>query len=250
MIRGVTFDFWGTLYIDGPVQHPREQLRVRYAADFFLGHGANVSESQLRYAYALVFHEIERFRNERHMGLTAEDIGRRLAEIVNVRLGPEDAERLGELISSAGREMPPQPLPGTRELLAALHGRARLGLICDTGLTLGHDLYAVMEADGLARWFDGFTFSNQTGTTKPEVRQYHHTLLNLDCPPEQAVHVGDTERTDVAGAKAAGMRAILIAAPGTDPATTPAAPTAADATVECLADVLAVLKSWGLPRKA
>ncbi|KKL49598.1 hypothetical protein LCGC14_2313900, partial [marine sediment metagenome] len=116
----------------------------------------------------------------------------------------------------------------------------KLGLICDTGITLGHDLYGIMEADGLAQLFDHFTFSDQTGTTKPELRQFSHTLYRLDCPPESAVHVGDLEATDIAGAKQAGMRAVRIVHPDADPAT------AADATIRDIAEVLPVLRRWGV----
>ena len=147
---------------------------------------------------------------------------------------------LGELLSAAARETPPRPAPGAMEVVQALYGKVKLGLICDTGITLGHDLYGIMEADGLAQLFDHFTFSDQTGTTKPELRQFSHALYRLDCPPESAVHVGDLEATDIAGAKQAGMRAVRIVHPDADPAT------AADATIRDIAEVLPVLRRWGV----
>ena len=239
MIRAVTFDFWNTLYTEGAAQERRRQLRAEYAAGFFLGIGAAVTRRQLGYAFEIVFHDIEHLRNERQVGLRAEDIGRRLARTVAVTLSDPDATRLGELVSSAGREEPPMLLDGAREVLGALRGRVRLGLICDTGFTLGHDLYAVMEADGIAQLFDHFTFSDQTGTTKPMVRQFHHTLHRLGVQPDEAVHVGDLEPTDVAGAAQAGMRSIRIL----DPA---GGETGADAAVGNIAETLDVLRQWGL----
>lgn len=241
MIRAVTFDFWGTLYDPvGPIEGRRGAMRAEYAAGFFLGMGADVKGRRLEYAFEIVARNIEHFLFVRHVGLGAEEIGRRLAEVLALRLEAPEAKRLGELISSATREEPPALIGGAREVLAALHGRARLGLICDTGFTLGHDLYAVMEADGVGRLFDHFTFSNQTGTTKPEARQFYHTLHRLGCTPAEAVHVGDLEPTDIAGAKAVGMRAIRVVRPGDDAATD------ADAAVESLGEVPAVLRGWGL----
>ncbi len=238
MIRAVTFDFWGTLYEEGPAQDQRCRLRVEYAAGFFVGLGASVGARQLEYAFRLLSRDIDHSREASHAGLGAEEIGQRLARIVGVRLDPPEAVRLGELISSATREHPPVPAEGAREVLSALHGRVRLGLICDTGITLGHDLYAVMEADGLAQLFDHFTFSNQTGTTKPERRQFDHTLYRLGCRPAEAVHVGDVEPTDVAGAKAVGMRAIRILHDEVEPTT------AADAAVRSIGQVVSVLRGW------
>ncbi len=240
MIRAVTFDFWGTLYTEGPPAERRRLLRYEYAKDFFIGIGADVSRRQLEYAFEIVYHDVEHFRMVEHAGLSGEDIGQRLGRTVGVRLGAAEALRLGELISSATREAPPVPVGGAREVLQSLRGKVKLGLISDTGFTLGHDLYAVMEADGVAQLLDAFTFSNQTQTTKPEVRQFHHTLHQLRCSPEQGVHVGDLEPTDVAGAKAAGMRAIRMVGAGADPAT------AADAAIEDIAEVPGVLRGWGL----
>ncbi len=241
MIRAVTFDFWGTLYGFGDAPERRREGRRRdYAHSFLTALGAQVTPRQLEYALDLLLHEIDHLRKTSHAALSGEEIGLRLARTVGVRLEGEDAERLGELLSTAGREEPPVPLPGARQALETLRGKVKLGLISDTGFTLGHDLYAVMEADGLAQLMDGFTFSNQTGTTKPELRQFFHTLHRLDVRPDQAVHVGDLESTDVAGAKAAGMRAIRIVREGDDPAT------AADAAVRDVAETPGVLRRWGL----
>lgn len=240
MIRAVTFDFWGTLYEEGPLTERRHQLRGEYARGFLLGKGYQVAEKQLGYAFRVLERYVNWQRESRHAGLDAEEVGQRLAEIVGIRLEGGDAAQLGELISSASREAPPVLLDTAREVLSALHGRAALALICDTGFTLGHDLYAVMEADGVGQLFDAFTFSNQTGTTKPEVRQFHYTLYRLGCRPDEAVHVGDLEATDVAGARQAGMRAIRIVNADADPATE------ADAAVEDLRGVPDVLRGWGL----
>lgn len=239
MIRAVTFDFWNTLYVEGPADQRRRRLRAEYAEGFFLGAGANVATRQLEYAFEILFRDLEHSRLVNHAGLSAEETGRRLGRIVGVVLEAPEAVRLGELISAAGREEPPVPAEGAREVLSALHGRVKLGLICDTGVTLGHDLYAVMEADGLAQLFDHFTFSDQTATTKPEARQFHHTLYRLGCRADEAVHVGDLEPTDIAGAKAVGMRAIRILHDEADPTT------AADAAVSSIGDALEVLRQWG-----
>ena len=240
MIGAVTFDFWGTLYVEGSAVHHRKQLRQDYALGFFMGAGAHVSPSQLKYAFEILFHDVERMRMISHAGVPAEEMGQRLARIVGVELSSQDGRRLGEVMSSAACEAPPVPAPGAVEVLQALHGKVRIGLISDTGITQGRDLFRVMEADGVARLIDHFTFSDETGTTKPEVRQFHYTLHRLGVPPERAVHVGDLEDSDIVGARQAGMRAIRLVRPESDPTT------AADAAVATIADVLNVLGQWGL----
>lgn len=238
MIGAVTFDFWGTLYREGADRRRRMELREQYALDFLAAQGRQVNASQLGYAFEVLFREMDHLWRIQHAGVKAEELGFRLARAAGALLEPPAAVRLGELMSCVVREAPPTPAEGALDILRHLHGRVRLGLICDTGITLGADLYAVMEADGVAQLLDHFTFSDQTGTTKPELRQFTHTLLRLNCPPEQAVHVGDTEQSDIAGAKAAGMRAIRILHDGHDPTT------AADASARSLPGVLTTLRRW------
>lgn len=241
MIRAVTFDFWETIYHDSPeVSVPRNKLRIDYARDFFLGSSRSVTVERLTVAMDLLVRQMAAMRDEHQTGLAADELGRRLGRIVGVDLEDTDARRLGDLISWTGREHPPALVDGARELLEALRGRVKLGMISDSGLTLGVDMYAVMEADGLAAFFDTCTFSDQTGTTKPMVRQFHHTLHRLGVTPAEAVHVGDLERTDIGGAHAAGMRAIRVLHPWED------ARSIAEATVDRLGEVLGVLRDWGL----
>ena len=65
-----------------------------------------------------------------------------------------------------------------------------------------------MERDNLLDYFDVQTFSDETPHTKPQVVQFHSTLKQLNVAPAEAVHIGDLVRTDVVGAKNAGMKAI------------------------------------------
>jgi putative hydrolase of the HAD superfamily len=96
------------------------------------------------------------------------------------------------------------------EVLPRLARRYCLGLISDVGLTPGRILREILRRDGLLPHFQALTFSDETGTTKPEPGQFLRTLDALDTRPGEAAHVGDLPETDIAGARAAGMRAILF----------------------------------------
>ena len=56
--------------------------------------------------------------------------------------------------------------------------------------------------------FEYLFFSNEHGMSKPDVRVFQHTLAALDVRAPEAAHVGDIQRTDIAGAQAAGMAAV------------------------------------------
>lgn len=243
MIQAVTFDFWDTLYceVEGIYQR-RRLLRYEYSQDFFQAQGRQVTFTQLEFAFDILSRQIEHLRDERQVGLNAEEMGLHLGRTIGIELEADKARELGELISITGRECPPVPLDGAKALLEALGKRVKTAVISDTGLTLGPDLYFVMERDRVAQLLNHFTFSDQTGTTKPQSRQFLYTLHKLGVSPEEAVHVGDLEDADVLGAKGVGMRTIRLVRPGSNPHS------AADAVVNSVAGVLPILEQWGLPK--
>ena len=59
MIRAVTFDFWGTLYVEGPAMDRRQLLREDYTRPFLASIGKEVSASQLRYAFGILRHDLD-----------------------------------------------------------------------------------------------------------------------------------------------------------------------------------------------
>jgi putative hydrolase of the HAD superfamily len=101
---------------------------------------------------------------------------------------------------------------GVADTLAALSERGiRLGIICDVGFTPSPALRAHLERHGLVGYFDHWSFSDEVGAYKPDPRIFTHALDGLGRPdPARCVHIGDRKRTDVAGARAAGMRAVRI----------------------------------------
>ncbi len=103
--------------------------------------------------------------------------------------------------------------------LPSLSGRGiRLGIICDVGFTPSSALLAHLERHGLVKYFDHWSFSDEVGVYKPDPRIFTHALDGLGRPdPARCVHVGDRKRTDVAGARAAGMRAVRITTAFEDP---------------------------------
>jgi putative hydrolase of the HAD superfamily len=122
--------------------------------------------------------------------------------------------RLCEVFASQseGAELP--LVDGVADTLAALSERCvRLGIICDVGFTASPILLAHLERHGILKFFDHWSFSDEVGFYKPDPRMFSHALDGLGRPdPARCVHVGDRKRTDVAGARAAGMRAVRITA--------------------------------------
>ena len=106
----------------------------------------------------------------------------------------------------------------------------------DTGVTPGTVIREYLDGLSLLQHFASTVFSDETGHCKPHHHQFRLALRNLDAQPYEAIHVGDLLRTDVAGAQAAGMRAVWVKT-DEEPATEHAEP---DYTVTRLDQVLEI----------
>jgi len=62
----------------------------------------------------------------------------------------------------------------------------------------------------LDRYFVGILSSVQLGVRKPDPRAFEKCLTTLEVGNDEAIFVGDSISHDIAGAKAAGMKAILV----------------------------------------
>jgi len=99
------------------------------------------------------------------------------------------------------------PFPEAAAALADLRDRG-LKLVCVSNWDIS--LPEVLERCGLADALDGFATSAEAGALKPDPAVFHLALEIAGCPPERALHVGDTAEEDRAGADAAGIRSLLI----------------------------------------
>jgi FMN phosphatase YigB (HAD superfamily) len=127
--------------------------------------------------------------------------------------------RLCEVFASQSEGADLNLVDGVGDAVAALAERGvRLGIICDVGFTASPILLGHLEHHGILKFFDHWSFSDEVGFYKPDPRIFCHALDGLGGPdPTGCVHIGDRKRTDVAGALAAGMRAVRITAAFEDP---------------------------------
>lgn len=75
-------------------------------------------------------------------------------------------------------------------------------------------LHVVMERLGLSRFFDLMLDSQLEGVEKPDPRLFQIGLERSGARAQTTLHVGDFYWIDVMGARAAGLRAVLLDAAG------------------------------------
>ncbi len=75
-------------------------------------------------------------------------------------------------------------------------------------------LSSVLGEAGLLELVDGVVSSAEAGAAKPDPAPFRRGLELVGARPAEALHVGDSQREDGEGARAAGMDAVLIAREG------------------------------------
>jgi putative hydrolase of the HAD superfamily len=190
MVRAVFLDALGTLV---ELEPPWLALREHVPAE--------VSDERLMVAMRA---EMSYYREHSHEGRDPDslaDLRERCARLVSGELGTEiSAQQLVESIRFAA-------YPDAEPALRALRDRgARLVAVSNWDCSLS----GVLEGCGLAACLDGIVTSAETGARKPDPAIFARALELAECEPEDALHVGDTPQEDVAGARAAGIRPLLL----------------------------------------
>ena len=96
------------------------------------------------------------------------------------------------------------------DVVPALVALRNLG--CSLGVVSNFDgrVFPILDGLGLAPWFASVTLSRQVGVTKPDPAIFARALACHGVEPAQALHVGDSPVEDGEGARAAGLRGVLI----------------------------------------
>jgi putative hydrolase of the HAD superfamily len=241
LIRAVTLDLWGTLFLDGPgsdERYKRQRLAGMQAG--LAGVGMAVAPAQLERAYAASgrwlgsLWQVNRDVSVReHVVALLEAVEPALAD----RLSDECMTALIRAYASPILLAPPAIDPGARGALEALAAEGvALAVVSNTMRTPGEFVRQVLAQAALLPLFQVLTFSDECGVRKPASAIFERTLDALGVPPGDAVHVGDDPILDVEGARDAGLRVIQVTPDGR--ATAPVKP---DVVIRHLGELTAAL---------
>lgn len=205
-MRAITFDYWNTLCR----ARPATALERRKAAWRRVGAARRIDVAGE--VLDDVLEHVTRLHHEGWMSgvqYTATDAIASAGELLAEVLGPGDLDALTAAWMTASDRGDVTLVPHCATVLADLRARGvRLGIVCDVGLTPSVILREFLAHHDILRHFDHWSFSDEVGVYKPDVAIFAHALDGLGVAPDEALHIGDIRRTDVAGARAAGMAAV------------------------------------------
>jgi putative hydrolase of the HAD superfamily len=200
----VLLDALGTLV---ELERPWPLLVAELAA-----RGVVVSEDDARRAMLSEMAYYRAHHDEADRWPALRDLRRRCAGVVQEALAtPLPLAEVEEALLAALRF---RAYPEVPDVLAALRsGGARLAVVSNWDVSL-HD---VLERTRLRPLVDVVVTSAEVGVAKPDPGIFAIALERLGAPRDGAVHVGDSLEVDVAGARAAGVDAVLVVRDGQTP---------------------------------
>ena len=208
MLKAITFDFWQTLYADSEENwRKRQAIRAKKCYAYLDSRGYACRLDDVSFGLEEAYNLVNSLWHQ-HRGISVKRCMMRFAEVLEIQLEETDLDHLVACLGAAFLESPPIMIANVKPVVSRLSENYPLGIISDSALTPGSFARQLMERDSILQFFSVFTFSDETEYTKPQVPQFHSTLAQLNAEPAEAVHIGDIFRTDIVGAKNAGMKAI------------------------------------------
>ncbi|MDZ7266515.1 MAG: HAD family hydrolase [candidate division KSB1 bacterium] len=212
-LRGITLDLWGTILDDHPAPTDTvvfSEQRQQFLLQELQRHGIARTAEQVRAAYQ---HAWEYFDSlwYRQIAFDARDGLTAMLRYLEAELPPDSRARTVEFFENFTTQ--PPLLPGVREGVTRLAQKYPLALISDTAWTPGRVLRRILAEYDLLRCFKVLIFSGEVGHTKPHPEMFQRALAGLGLAPQHCLHVGDLQRTDIAGARALGMHTAWIHRP-------------------------------------
>lgn len=208
-VRALLFDATGTLV------ELREPLGETYARTA-RAHGAPISAWRLADAFARVW------RNAPppvFPGVAAEDAGaqerawwrdvvRQTFLAADSARRPDDLEAcFTELFEHFARAEAWRARPGAAAALRGLRGDGRATAVVSN---FDRRLRGILEGLGLAPLLDAVVLPSDAGAAKPDAAIFALALERLGVAASEALFVGDDAQRDLAGARAAGLRAVAV----------------------------------------
>lgn len=182
MIKAVLFDFWGTL-----AYHETHPALVRLEDAF-----KDREKKEKKIIQTIVMEE----KN------TVEQIQKKLLK--QFSFSKTEWDRIQFFLKTNDVQLYADVFP---TLLMLKEKGIKIGLVSNSQSA---GLNQVIESSGLEKIIDQFSWSFDVKATKPSPIIFHHALKKLKVKKSETVMVGDSLGTDILGAKASGLYAILL----------------------------------------
>lgn len=206
MIKAIFFDFYNTLVRFWP---PLAQIQQASCQEF----GFHLDQESLSYGYSVADIYFNRQNEIKPLALRSEeerlDFFSRYEQVLLENAGLPVSLDLARQVWQVAISVPKDfvTFDDTLESLERLKGKGySLGVISN----LRRDMNQLCDNLGMAPYLDFCLTSAEIGVEKPDPAIFVAALKRAGVKPSEALHVGDQPRSDMVGARGAGLHAILL----------------------------------------
>jgi HAD superfamily hydrolase (TIGR01549 family) len=199
MARAVLFDLDDTLF-----DHRRSARAALTEVHRIHGRGTDLDAFERQHTTYLEVMHAEVLAGRIGLDEARRERFRRMFEALGITLSDADVGAAASAYRS-GYMIARRALDGAAELLLALRPHARIGIVTNNLLEEQQDK---LQYCGLASCVDVLIASEDVGVSKPDRGIFEIALSRMGVAAQDAVMVGDSWANDIAGAAAAGIRAV------------------------------------------
>lgn len=216
MYQNYVFDLYGTL-VD--IHTDESDPKVWEKLSLFYGYyGAHYTPLELKAAYHAIIENNEsfqknemeaepRYAHEAFPEIKIEVVFQELFRKKGVQADLELSIHAGQFFRVLSTEYV-RLYDGVAELLTAVRGRGKKVYLLSNAQRIFTE-YELNVLD-IAKYFDGILISSEYGTKKPDIRFFDSLLETYHINAKECIMIGNDARSDIAGAKAAGMDTYYI----------------------------------------
>lgn len=202
------FDLYGTL-VD--IHTDENDLVWEKTAIYFGFYGAHYTAAELRASFDSLLNEKEAEAGQNYECFPDLPIEPVMAELFLRKGVKENTQTLGKNAAQLFRISSMEYIrlyPHVRQVLAALREKGRRLWL----LSNAQRVFTEYELRHLGLWdfFDGVYLSSDYGCRKPDIRFFHALLDGEHLDSANCLMIGNDRKTDIAGAKAAGLDTLYL----------------------------------------
>jgi putative hydrolase of the HAD superfamily len=205
MIRGVLFDFFGTLVEYSPSRRSQGYekthgiLKARKIAISYSGFLDN---------WVSAANELDRWSEAQHWEYSMLDVAKRF--LLRIHCDPANETLANDIWNSYLNEWNKGVtyIQNTGAFIERLGVSYKLGIVTNTHYA--PLIWQHLNEMGIANAFWTVVTSVEHGRPKPHRAIFDYAIHSLGTPPSETLYVGDSYVTDYLGAKSVGMPALLI----------------------------------------
>lgn len=206
-IKLITIDFWNTLF-NAESGDIRNYNRIKVLTDTLNDLGISINKEK----FDIVLKKSWEYYSKKWIDEIRTPSSREILNFIWEEMKFEKNKKAFDYVVNFFEQaiilFPPKLEPNAKEALIKLSSKYKLGIISDTGFSPGKMVDKLLIELDIKKYFSAFSYSDETGVAKPHRKAFTTILEQLNIKSEEAIHIGDIDRTDISGAKAVGMKAI------------------------------------------